>query len=78
MADMTRQDVEKALDAGFLYTADGYGQAKYKIRRNGRTRTWKTRPTQFEIPIKWSFRSTGTITDVNINSGELIITQWEV
>jgi hypothetical protein len=33
-------------------------------RRNGRTQTWVTRPTEFRVPVKWGFRNCSQITEV--------------
>jgi hypothetical protein len=32
-------------------------------RRNGKTQTWKTRPTEFKIPVKYGFRTYDYITN---------------
>lgn len=37
----------------------------YEARRNGRTKTWKTRPGEFSIPIKIGFKGHGTIDHTN-------------
>ena len=34
-------------------------------RRNGATKTWKTRPDEFRVPIKYGFRQCYAITHVN-------------
>lgn len=34
-------------------------------RRNGRTQTWKTRPDDFRIPVKWGLRGYDSITPAN-------------
>lgn len=34
-------------------------------RRNGATQTWKTRPGQFRVPVKYGLYQYGQITDVN-------------
>lgn len=31
-------------------------------RRNGQTQTWKTRPDDFRVPVKWGLRRYGQIT----------------
>lgn len=36
-------------------------------RRNGRTKTWKTRPGEFRIPVKHGLRSYGYITEYNFD-----------
>ena len=30
-------------------------------RRNGQTKTWKTRPTEFEVPVKYGLYSFGYV-----------------
>lgn len=34
-------------------------------RRNGQTKTWKTRPNEFRIPVKHGFYSYGYINELN-------------
>lgn len=68
----TLAQLETALDAGKLETRMNNGNW-WKVRRNGRTQTWKTRPTEFRIPIKIGFRGTGAITHQSIDSHELRI-----
>src|SRR5215470_1573103 len=46
---MTRQELETALDAGKLFAHMRNGKW-WRLRRNGKTQTWKTRPTEFRIP----------------------------
>ncbi len=54
---MTRIELETALDAGKLEARNMSAAGKwYRIRRNGRTQTWKTRPDDFRIPCKVGFR----------------------
>lgn len=36
-----------------------------RVRVNGATKTWKTRPTEFKIPVKYGLYSYGYITDSN-------------
>lgn len=36
-----------------------------KARRNGYTRTWKTRPTEFRIPVKYGLKTCFYITHEN-------------
>lgn len=40
----------------------------YRWRRHGRTQTWKTRPTEFRVPVKYGIRSYGQITDINAHA----------
>lgn len=67
---MTRQELEAALDAGRLSHSMGNGKF-WKIRRNGKTQTWKTRPNEFRIPIKAGLRATGNLTQDSIRDGVL-------
>lgn len=69
---MTRNELETALDAGKLKVRMANGNL-WAVRRNGRTQTWKTRPDEFRIPIKYGFRGTGAIDHNSINSDELVI-----
>ena len=36
-----------------------------RVRRNGKTQTWKTRPNDFRIPIKCGLYEYGEITQTN-------------
>jgi len=36
-----------------------------KVRRNGKTQTWKTRPNEFRIPVKYGLYEYYNITDKN-------------
>lgn len=35
----------------------------YNWHRNGKTKTWKTQPDRFEVPIKYGMRSYGHLTN---------------
>lgn len=37
----------------------------YEWRRNGATQTWKTRPDDFRIPVKYGYRSTSQLTQAD-------------
>jgi hypothetical protein len=39
----------------------------YVHRRNGATQTWKTRPGDFRIPVKYGLKGYGNITPANID-----------
>lgn len=43
-----------------------HGGAWYRARRNGATKTWKTRPGEFRIPIKAGFKACGYIEHNNL------------
>lgn len=58
---MTLQQIEQALAEGRVSTLMSNGNW-WAVRRNGRTRTWKTRPGEFRIPIKFGLRGYGEIT----------------
>ncbi len=36
-------------------------------RRNGKTKLWKTRPTEFRVPIKWGLKTCGYLTQENMH-----------
>ncbi len=38
----------------------------YEWRPNGRIQLWKTRPTQFRLPIKYGLRGTAQMRDSNV------------
>jgi hypothetical protein len=37
----------------------------YSWRANGACKTWKTRPADFRLPVKWGLRSYDAITPAN-------------
>lgn len=61
MLRATRQELEEALDNGKLFAKMNNGNY-WRVRRNGRTQTWKTRPDDYRIPCKAGLRSCGNIT----------------
>lgn len=74
---MTRETFEAALDEGRLFTKIIWlrGEPKwYLCRRNGKTRTWKSDPARFEIPIKFRLRDFMVIRAENFNRGE--VDEW--
>lgn len=36
-----------------------------RVRRSGKTQTWKTRPDEFRVPIKYGLYESGEITQAN-------------
>ncbi len=48
-----------------LKNADG---TPLRARRNGKTKTWKTRPNEFNVPIKVGLYTYGYITDADSKS----------
>ena len=41
------------------------GRTPIEVRRNGQTKTWKTRPGEFRIPVKYGFKECFYITQSN-------------
>lgn len=56
-----RKDIALALVSGHLFVAMGNGKW-WQTRTNGATKTWKTRPDHFRMPIKYGFKGYGAIT----------------
>jgi hypothetical protein len=54
--------IESALDAGNLWALMGHGRY-WRLRRNGRTQTWKRDPDRFRIPVKCGLKSCGEVTE---------------
>jgi hypothetical protein len=67
---MTRQEIEEALDRGLVEAQVKTGRW-WRLRRNGKTRTWKTRPAEFRIPVKAGLKLCGYIDHTNMNNDEL-------
>ena len=67
---MTRVEIETALDKGLVQVHTRNGNW-WKLRRNGATKTWKTRPAEFRIPVKAGLRSCTYITHDNMNNADL-------
>lgn len=61
---MTLAEIEKALAEGRIYAlvTNGRKRSYWRVRRNGRTQTWKTRPGEFRIPVVAGLRAYGAIT----------------
>jgi len=66
--NVTRADIETALDRGNLWAKMGNGNW-WKLRRNGSTKLWKTRPTEFRIPIKAGLKATGSLDHSDAQTG---------
>lgn len=69
---MTREEVEAALDSGNLQTRMNNGKW-WKVRRNGKTQTWKKSPWRFRIPTKAGLHAYSEITETNKDSCHLRI-----
>lgn len=70
---LSRAEAETALDAGCLFAVMRSG-ALWRVRRNGRTQTWKTRPDDYRIPVKAGLRSTGRLTPSTLSDFRVQIT----
>lgn len=54
---ISQQKIERALDQGKLFARMRNGN-NWRVRRNGKTITWTTRPGDFRIPCKAGLRLT--------------------
>jgi hypothetical protein len=63
---MTLQEIEAALTAGHVFARMSNGR-EWQARRNGATKTWKSRPGEFRIPVKAGFRACGYIDHTNFD-----------
>lgn len=56
------QFIENSLYNGELWAAM-YSRGRFwKLRRNGKTQTWKTRAGEYRIPVKAGLRACGAVT----------------
>ena len=60
MFKLTQEEANKAIDSGEVKALSSRG-TWWSCRRNGKTKTWVTRPNDFRIPVKIGFRSCGYI-----------------
>ena len=67
---MTIEEAVSAHEFFHVRNKDSRGNP-VKVRRNGRTLVWKTRPGQFRIPVKYGLYEYGYITQDNA-------IEWEV
>ncbi len=58
----TRDQIELALKEGRLWALMNSGRY-WRLRRNGRTQLWKTRPSEFRIPVKAGLKAYGAVTN---------------
>lgn len=56
----TRAQIELALSEGRLFAKMGNGNY-WRLRRNGATQLWKTRPSEFRIPVKAGLKAYGQV-----------------
>ena len=70
MKTITRQNCEtvQRFEHKTLKNADG---TRLRARRNGKTKTWKTRPEEFKIPAKYGLYNYFYITHENCQEWEI-------
>ena len=57
---------------GSYYLHNRFHDSRHKTwRRNGRTKTWKTRPGNFRIPVKHGLYVYGVVDHLNANEVHL-------
>lgn len=62
---VTLAEIERALEDGKLFVRMMRGTTSanaWRCRRNGKTQLWKTRPTEFRIPVKAGMYTYGNVT----------------
>ena len=70
--NLTLESLERLLLAGLIEgCVDQRANRWWTIRRNGQTKLWKTRPGEFQIPVKAGLRTCGYITHHCIAGGVL-------
>ena len=73
---MTRIEIEDKLGKGLLWARMSNGNL-WRLRRNGVTKLWKTRPNEYSIPVKAGLKLCGRITDLSDlvlqNDGSIIL-----
>lgn len=68
----TLEEIEKALDSGRLMVRKP-GNSWGRIRRNGKTQKWKTRPDDYRIPWKHGMYQYGAVTPRDVELGQYSI-----
>ncbi len=66
---MTLTRIETALSKGHIWARMVSGRW-WRIRRNGKTKTWVTRPGEWSIPVKAGLRSCTTLTNNSTFGGD--------
>jgi hypothetical protein len=72
---MTLWLIEASLQNGQLWAAMGNGRY-WKLRRNGATQRWKTRPNDYRVPVKAGLKSCGQITHTSSVANILDDANW--
>jgi len=69
---MTRKEADDALDGRRLYAVMSNGR-HWLARRNGATKVWKTRPSEYRIPVKAGLKSCGYITEQSVLGEHFVV-----
>ena len=69
---MTRQEIETALDEGRIKARMRNG-ALWHLRRNGRTKLWKTRPMEFRIPVAAGLHAYAYLTEASDMVNDFVV-----
>lgn len=64
---MTREELEAALDSGTLWAQMRMGNW-WRLRRNGKTKLWKTHPNAFSVPAKAGLKSCCRLEPADLNN----------
>lgn len=76
MIRITRENVDAYLDRGLLYAGMTNGNW-WRLRRNGRTKHWKTDPNRLYIPVKAGLRAYTKITELDFrDDGALVSNEF--
>lgn len=59
---MTHNEISDALAKHLVWVRMANGNL-WRLRRNGATKLWKTRPSEYRIPVKAGLKSHGYITE---------------
>jgi hypothetical protein len=70
---VTKQDVENKTNLRFICTING---TTYRARQSGEVKTWKTRPDDFKVPVKYGLYASFYID--NLADGENNAHMWEL
>ena len=70
MIMVTKEEAMTAQEFSFTNKRNG---KPAKCRRNGATKTWKTRPNEFKIPVKYGLYEYSYITQENAADFSVII-----
>jgi hypothetical protein len=62
---LSKYEAQTASEFHHVTETQSSGQQCARVRRNGRTRTWKTRPDEFVLPVKWGMRDQFSIHEID-------------